>query len=65
MKRSKRFYVISEKCVGCGACKTICKVHAISKGNPYTINENKCTGCGLCVTRCWRDVITVKQRAAD
>nr|WP_302597345.1 4Fe-4S binding protein [uncultured Cellulosilyticum sp.] len=63
MKRSKKKFVILEGCVGCGACKTICHVHAISKGTPYIINKNKCIGCGLCVTRCWRNLICIEEES--
>lgn len=61
LKTAKKRYVILEQCVGCGACKTICKTHAISKGTPYLIHKNKCTGCGLCVTRCWRNLIRLEE----
>lgn len=56
----KKIYYITEDCVGCGACKTICPKHCISKGVPYQIKERACIGCGLCVTRCWRKVIKSK-----
>lgn len=58
-KKYKKKYKILEECVGCGACKTICPKHCISKGNPFTIQEDKCIGCGLCTTRCWRKCIVV------
>ncbi len=53
----KKQYIITEGCVACGACKTICPKHCISKGNPYVIDKKQCIGCGLCVSRCWRQVI--------
>lgn len=57
MKVKKKYYEIEEGCVGCGACKTICPVHCIQKGQPYRIQKEKCIGCGRCTTRCWRGVI--------
>lgn len=62
MAVSKKYYEIGEGCVGCGACKVICPVHCISKGQPYVIQINKCIGCGKCVSRCWRQVINKKER---
>jgi len=57
IKSMKKQYRINHECVGCGACKTICPKHCISKGQPYVIKQSACIGCGLCVTRCWRNVI--------
>ncbi|MGL5676264.1 MAG: 4Fe-4S binding protein [Cellulosilyticaceae bacterium] len=56
MMKKKR-YQITDECVACGSCKTICPTHCISKGMPYTIRQTACIGCGLCVTRCWRKCI--------
>lgn len=53
----KKQYRITKDCVACGACKTICPKHCISKGNPYYIKQSQCIKCGLCVSRCWRQVI--------
>ena len=57
MVSHKKSYQIAKGCVSCGACKVVCPVHCIQKGQPYRIDEKKCIGCGLCVTRCWRQVI--------
>lgn len=57
MDSKKNHYEIGKGCVSCGACKVVCPVHCISKGQPYVIQKDKCIGCGLCVTRCWRQVI--------
>ncbi|MBF0253384.1 MAG: 4Fe-4S binding protein [Candidatus Omnitrophica bacterium] len=45
-------YVISDTCLGCGACLPQCPVEAISEGTPYTIDAGKCTDCGLCASCC-------------
>jgi NADH:ubiquinone oxidoreductase subunit F (NADH-binding)/(2Fe-2S) ferredoxin/NAD-dependent dihydropyrimidine dehydrogenase PreA subunit len=47
-------YEIGEKCVGCGACRKVCPVSAIS-GSPKTrhvIDPQKCVRCGLCFNTC-------------
>ena len=47
-------YKIIDKCVGCGLCKTVCPVNAISgetKGK-HTIDPEKCIKCGACTVKC-------------
>ena len=47
-------YTITDKCVGCGICKKVCPVSAIS-GSPkqkHEIDKNKCTKCGACFSAC-------------
>ncbi|MCE5201645.1 MAG: NADH-quinone oxidoreductase subunit NuoF [Synergistaceae bacterium] len=47
-------YKITADCKGCGLCKKVCPVEAISgeiKGQ-HTIDPNKCIKCGACMTKC-------------
>ncbi|EMR74758.1 NADH:ubiquinone oxidoreductase, NADH-binding (51 kD) subunit [Thermoplasmatales archaeon SCGC AB-540-F20] len=49
-----QFSIISEKCVGCEACKKACPQQAISgeKKKPHVIDQNKCIKCGICLETC-------------
>lgn len=42
-------FIISEKCVHCGACKNDCPVQAIKN---FSINQNLCIRCGDCYEIC-------------
>jgi uncharacterized pyridoxamine 5'-phosphate oxidase family protein len=45
-------YHISDECIECGACEKECISGNISKGSPYTINQESCLECGRCVSYC-------------
>lgn len=44
-------YRITEECVSCGTCGSVCKNRAIRMGFPCVIT-NKCIGCGICAEVC-------------
>lgn len=51
---------ITQKCIGCGRCKTVCPVDCIEgefKKHHY-IDYNRCTHCGACLTSCPVQAIT-------
>lgn len=43
---------ISEKCVGCGKCTTVCPFGALSLVNRKAVASSACTMCGACVSQC-------------
>lgn len=46
--------ISADKCKGCGLCKTVCPVNAISgeKKSTHVIDHDKCIKCGACVAKC-------------
>ncbi|MFA5604381.1 MAG: NADH-quinone oxidoreductase subunit NuoF [Dehalococcoidales bacterium] len=48
------FYILPDKCQGCGICKRGCPVDAISgdKRMIHIIDQNKCIKCGNCLDVC-------------
>ena len=46
--------IISEKCIGCGLCESVCRVRCIMEKvrKKREINEAKCIDCGACERAC-------------
>lgn len=51
---------ITEQCIGCGKCQSVCSFDAIVPGTPYRILGNRCDECGNCYVNCPVGAITSK-----
>ena len=48
--------VYTERCIGCGRCRTVCAHEAIAiAGRKASIDHLKCVGCGRCIGVCPKD----------
>ncbi len=55
------YVILSEPCIGCGACKRKCPVTAISGGKKeaHLIDQERCVKCGQCLEACKFDAVRV------
>lgn len=45
-------YDITDKCVGCKKCQTVCPQKCITEGKPFVIQQEHCLHCGSCYEHC-------------
>jgi len=51
-------YVITDKCILCGACESGCESHAITEGETQShIDVEICIECGTCENNCPSEAI--------
>ena len=53
-------FEITDRCIGCGQCKTSCPQQCIQDGTPYQICQEHCLHCGLCYEVCPVNSIIMK-----
>jgi ferredoxin len=52
-------HFITDECITCGSCQSVCPVEAISEGeDKYVIDPKLCTDCGTCAEQCPVEAIT-------
>jgi len=56
------YFVLEDKCTGCGACLKLCPQQAIQgeAKEPHVINSDKCIRCGICRDACPYGAIAVE-----
>ncbi len=55
------YFILEDKCTGCGACLKLCPQQAINAyGLIHTIDPAKCVRCGICRDACSFEAIMVK-----
>ena len=52
VQREQKGYRITEQCIGCGTCQSMCPQRVITEGTPYQIDEAHCLHCGNCFEHC-------------
>lgn len=51
-------FVLTDLCIGCGACRRNCAHDAIAiRGKRASIDPKKCVGCGRCIGACPMDAV--------
>jgi electron transfer flavoprotein alpha subunit len=57
--------VLTEKCIGCGACLRACAYDAITLEDKLAvIDVDKCVLCGACVQACAFDAILIRKKSS-
>ena len=52
-KKKVEGYLITDACIGCGSCVSVCPQNCISADSvPYVIMQEHCLHCGNCLTAC-------------
>ena len=53
------------KCITCGACKSVCYHDAIYFDNGFKINVERCLGCSQCANICPQNAISMESKIID
>ncbi|MGP1596607.1 MAG: 4Fe-4S binding protein [Prevotella denticola] len=53
----RKGFEITEECVACGICRSVCPQGCIDEGDPYQIQPEHCLHCGNCYENCPNEAI--------
>ena len=57
-KKEQEGYFISDRCIGCGSCVTVCPQACIGTDSvPFQIRQEHCLHCGNCMNACPADAV--------
>ena len=51
-KHTPKGYVITDSCIGCDTCHSVCPQRCIQENSPYMILQQHCLHCGACFETC-------------
>lgn len=54
-----------EKCITCGACRSVCPHDAIVFNNGFEIKKERCLGCSQCFDICPQKAISMESQLMD
>jgi ferredoxin len=66
LHHSGLFAEVTESCIGCGTCESLCQFDAIhvGEGDTSAVDLRKCQGCGVCASNCQQAAVVLKEVAA-
>lgn len=56
-REPQKGFLITDSCIGCGTCASVCPQGAIDEGEPFAIRQVNCLHCGRCFENCPVDAI--------
>lgn len=60
LKQTPELSYISDNCIGCGRCASVCPAHAHTFDQMgHHIDRSLCTACGACVSECLLDALKI------